>query len=135
MRTVMVIAHILVRLSGVVLIGLGVAFWTGRALMLIPVHEQVGYVFVVSLWTLAVLAARAGAAPSLVGLTLIWGVAIPVLGVKQSQLLVGDGHWVIQVLHLLVGAGAIGLAERLAASLRRVRTPASQPDSRRPGTA
>jgi hypothetical protein len=125
----------LVRLSGLVLIGLGGAFWAGRALMLIPVHEQVGYVFVVSLWTLAVLTARAGAAPSLVGLTLVWGVAIPILGVKQDQLLVGNGHWVIQVLHLLVGAGAIGLAERLAASTGHVRTPASQPDKRRPGTA
>lgn len=130
MRTVMIIAQMLVRLSGLVSIGLGVAFWTGRALTLISVHEQVGYVFVLSLWVLAVLAARAGAGPGLVGLTLVWGAAIVVLGVTQGQLLVGHAHRVIEVLHLLVGGGAIGLAERLTASTRRVRTLAPQPGGR-----
>ena len=41
------------------------------------------------------------------------------LGLTQSQLLPGDAHWVVQVLHLLVGLVAMGLAQDLAARTRR----------------
>ena len=37
----------------------------------------------------------------------------------QAQLLVGDAHVVVQVVHLLVGIVAIGLGEALAAAGRR----------------
>ena len=46
MKTAMVIVQILVRLSGLFIIVLGVAVWTGRALTLIPIHEQLAYVSV-----------------------------------------------------------------------------------------
>ena len=35
------------------------------------------------------------------------------LGLTQALLLNGSAHWIVQVLHLLVGLGAIGLAEML----------------------
>ena len=108
----------LVRLSGLTLIVLGMLFWTGHALTLIPVHMLVGFVLVLSLWALAVLAARAGVHPGLVILAMLWGGLVPVLGLTQDRLLPGDAHWMIQVLHLLVGLGAIGQAEGLAARIR-----------------
>jgi hypothetical protein len=43
-----------------------------------------------------------------------------------SQLLPGDFHWVIKLLHLLVGIAALGLADRLAAEIKRARLPATQ---------
>ena len=109
----------LVRLSGLTLIVLGMLFWTGHALTLIPVHMLVGFVLVLSLWTLAVLAARAGVHPAFVALAIVWGLIVPILGLTQQRLLPGDAHWVIQVLHLLVGLGAIGQAEGLAACIKR----------------
>src|SRR5512137_1769566 len=101
----------LARFSGGIQIILGVLFWTGNALSLLPVHIFFGSLLVLSLWTLAILAARAGVKPGLVALALVWGLVVPILGLTQGQVLVGPSHWVIQVLHLLIGVGAIGQAE------------------------
>ncbi len=114
MQTATMLALTLLRVTGLVQIVLGVLFWTGNALDLIPWHMRIGFVLVVTLWMLALLAARAGVSPALVSLALAWGAAVPVLGLTQARLLPGDGHWVIQVLHLLLGLGAIGMGEELA---------------------
>jgi len=126
MKTAITVVHMLVRLTGLIQIVLGVLFWTGNALTLIPVHMLSGFVFVLSVWTLAVLAARAGVSRGFVVLVIVWGVIVLVLGLTQTQLLPGDVHWVIQVLHLLVGLGAIGQAEGLAARIKNLRTPTLQ---------
>lgn len=115
MTTAKRVALMLVRLTGVVLIVMGVSFWTGHALTLIPAHKQVGYLFVLSLWTLVVLAARAGVSPGFVAAVVLWSLVVPILGLAQDRLLVGDAHWIVKLLHLLVGIVAMGLAERLAA--------------------
>jgi hypothetical protein len=49
----------------------------------------------------------------------LWGLLVVVLGLTQGRLLTGDVHWVIQVLHLLVGLGAIGQAEGLGRRARQ----------------
>jgi len=63
MKTTATVALMLVRLCGLVLVTLGILFWTGNALTLIPVHMLVGLVLVLALWTLAGLAAAAGVRP------------------------------------------------------------------------
>ena len=65
-------------------------------------------------------------AEGLVALGIAWGLIVVALGMTQNQLLPGDFHWVIKVLHLLVGIAALGIAERLAGSIKRSGTPASQ---------
>ena len=53
----------------------------------------------------------------------VWGVIVVALGMTQDSLLTGDLHWLIKVLHLLVGLGAVGMAESLAVrTLRRALT-------------
>ena len=66
MKTAVTAAQMLVRLTGLILIVLGLAFWTGHALGLIPVHKQIGYVFVLALWAEAAFAARAADRKSVV---------------------------------------------------------------------
>lgn len=117
---------ILVGLTGLIQIVLGLLFWTGHADALVKVHIAIGLILVFSLWGLAGLAARAGVTPGLVWLAAIWGLIVPVLGLTQTRLLPGGTHWVIQVLHLLVGLAAIGLGQILAARIREV-LPASSP--------
>jgi hypothetical protein len=51
---------------------------------------------------------------SFVVLAIVWGVITLALGMTQTQLLPGAFHWVIQVIHLVVGLAAIGLGDRLA---------------------
>ena len=118
MRVAAIVLQNLVRVCGLVLIVLGILFWTGNAPTLIPVHMLLGLILVISLWALAFLAARAGAPIGQVVVAILWGLLVPALGVTQDMLLTGDAHWVIQVLHLLVGLAAIAQAEGLA---RRVR--------------
>jgi hypothetical protein len=119
MKTATTIVHMTLRVSGLLLILLGLAIWTGRADQVIPVHMFLGFVLVVSLWTLAFFAARAGVAMGWVVLAVTWGLLAPILGLTQEHLLTGDWHWTIQVLHLLIGLGAIGQGEGLVVRMRR----------------
>ncbi len=121
MRKAVSILQILARFSGAIQIILGVLFWAGIALSLLPVHIFFGSVLVLSLWTLAILAARASVQPGLVALALVWGLVLPIVGLTQGRLLVGPEHWVIQVVHLLLGVGAIGQAESLARRIKQAR--------------
>jgi len=118
MRRATTTAQMLVRATGVVQLLLGGLFWTGNALDLVPLHQTIGFLLVFGLWTLAALAARAGVRPPLVALAAVWGLIVPILGLTQTRLLVGSAHWLIEVLHLLVGLGAIGQAEALAARIK-----------------
>jgi hypothetical protein len=118
MRTVATVAQMLVRLCGLGLIVLGILFWTGNALGVVPVHILLGLVLVLSLWTLAFIAARSGAPIGFVVVAFLWGLLVPLLGLTQDNLLTTDAHWVIQVLHLLVGLVAIGMAEGLGRRIR-----------------
>jgi len=113
-----VVAQMTVRVSGVVLLVLGVIFWTGNLDSLHLVHILLGLLLVLGLWTLALLAARARVAIGLAVLGFAWGVIATVLGLTQINLIVGGGHWVIQVIHLLIGVGAIGIAELLAMRIK-----------------
>jgi hypothetical protein len=79
----------------------------------------VGLVLSLALEVLAALAAWAGVHPGRVVLAVAWGLGVPILGFTQSQLLPGDLHWMVQVLHLLVGLGAIVQAEALATRIKQ----------------
>ena len=125
MQTATAVAQMLVRFTGLLQIVLGALFWSGNDRSIISVHMLLGFVLVLALWALAVLAARVGVRPGLVTLAVLWGGLVPLLGLTQERLLPGDGHWPIQVLHLLVGLGAIGLGEGLATRIRRARGPAT----------
>jgi hypothetical protein len=120
MRTTATVAQWLVRITGLIQIVLGLLFWTGNQLTLVPVHILVGLILVLSLWTLAFIGARSGVQPGLVVVAFLWGLLVPILGLTQSQILTGGAHWLIQVLHLLVGLAAIGQGEALGARIRRL---------------
>jgi hypothetical protein len=114
MKTAITISQWTIRITGLIAILLGLAFWTNNGLSLVPVHMLVGLILVITLWVLAALAARTGVSMGLVALAAGWGLIVPILGVMQSQFLPGGAHWVIEVTHLLVGLVAIGLGNRLA---------------------
>lgn len=123
MKTAVTVSHMTIRVSGLLLILLGIAIWTGRADQFTPLHELLGFVLVLSLWALSFLAARAGVAMRWVVVAVAWGLVAPILGLTQQSLLTGDLHWTIQVLHLLVGLGAIGLGENLARLMKQAASP------------
>lgn len=119
MKTATTVAQMIVRVCGVLLIILGLVFWTGHALRLIPIHMLLGLILVLALWALAAIAATAGVDAGQVILAVILGVIVLALGMAQNSLLPGPSHWVIQVLHLLLGLAAIGDGEALGARIKR----------------
>ena len=133
MRTATTIIQMLVRGLGLIMIVLGLLFWTGNALNLIGLHMLLGMILVLFLWALAIMAARSGISLGLVALGLAWGLIVVSLGMTQNRLLPGDAHWVIKVLHLLVGIVALGIAERLAGSIKRSGMPAPRQNDMMPG--
>jgi hypothetical protein len=118
MMTLTSIAQWIVRLTGPTQVVLGLLFWTGRALTLLPLHMLIGMLFVLGLLVLAGLAAWAGLRWRLVLPTVALGVVIPLFGIVQSRLLPGPGHWVVKLAHLLIGIVAMVVAARLARFIR-----------------
>jgi len=126
MKTTTTVAQLLVRIAGVIQIVLGLLFWTGNATSLIPIHMLIGSILVLSLWVIAITALVAGFNRGLAAFALVWGVLVVALGMTQGALLSGSLHWIIQVLHLVVGLAAMGIAERLAAGIKGTRVQAIQ---------
>jgi hypothetical protein len=53
-------------------------------------------------------------------LAFVWGLVVVILGFTQTEILPGNLHWVIEVLHLFLGMGAIGLGEGISARIKRL---------------
>ena len=113
MRTITAI-QMAIRVVGVVQLVLGILFWTGNALGLGDLHQLLGILLVLGLWTMAALAHRAGVPGGPVAGAAVLGLLVPIVGLTQRELLPGSAHWVIQVIHLLLGIGLLALAENLA---------------------
>ena len=106
-----------IRGAFVVQLILGIAFWTGHLDQLIPFHRLLGIALVLAVWAMAYVAARAGVNGRLVMVAVLWDLVAPVLGLTQEGILPGGFHWTVQILHLVVGFGLIGLAENMARRL------------------
>ena len=79
-----------------------------------------GIVLVLALWAVAGLALQTGARPTLPAVAIAWGVLMAAFGLTQAQILPGDSlHAVVQVAHLVIGLGAVGLGEALGAGANR----------------
>jgi len=113
------VTQIVARAIAVVQVALGILVWTGHGDSLIPVHIAVGLLLVVDLWAAVALGLRSGAPTGLAVLALVWSVGMPVFGLVQANVLTGDIHVAVQVLHLAVGLAAVGLVEGLARNSRR----------------
>lgn len=114
------IASIVLRVCGLLALILGILFWNGSLLNLIPVHMLLGVLVVLSLWIIGVGQAFApdGSWP-LAAVALAAGVLVIIVGIRQSSLLIGTFHWVIQVIHLLLGVLAVGIGQIGAARYRK----------------
>lgn len=123
MKVVAVAAQTLVRLTGVILVILGLLIWWSDSVRsLTPLHIWTGFILVLSYWVLAIAAGLAGLNAGLVVLNILWGLFVVYFGLTHGQLLPGSAHWIIQVLHLLVGVATVGLGEWLGARVKQSRS-------------
>ena len=110
----------IVRLIGFAALVLGIMLWTGNGAAYVKLHMWLGFIVTFALLLLIVISLLSRIGPMLPLLALVWAIVLPVLGIAQLRVVLGPNHWIIQVVHLVLGLGAIGLAETLGArSLRR----------------
>ena len=121
MRVAITVSHMLVRVLGVLLLILGILIWAEGAAGLIPWHMLIGLVFVIALIVLAAVSVRAGAPVGMATGAAVLAILVLVLGMTQTGLMPGGVHWVIQVLHLVLGMAAVGIGEAIGGRLRRIR--------------
>lgn len=114
------IALMIVRIGVLIELALGILFWTGNADSLQIVHIVIGILVVLSLWTMGIAQGLQGGSFGLALATFVLGFLLALLGLFQKGWLVEQYHWVIQVIHLLLGLSAIGLAEMIGGRYRRM---------------
>jgi hypothetical protein len=109
---------LIIRITGIFQVLLGIAFWTGNALPLIPVHMLVGSTFVLALLVFGIRAGAKGAGAGRAALVMGWGAFVLAFGMTQAQILPGPYHWIIRTLHLSVGIVAMALADRTSRTMK-----------------
>ena len=105
--------------AAAVLLALGVYIWTGSADQLITLHVVVGVLLVLSLWTIAAIAASSGVSAVIVGVAVVWSFVAVLLGLTQEELVTGDWHWTIQALHLVIAMAMVGWCQVLVVLMRK----------------
>lgn len=119
MRIAIVVIQNAVRVLGLVLIVLGILFWTGHALNLLTLHMRLGETLSALLILSAILAMVSRVNPVLAGIAIFWALLVVFFGMRMGQLLPGPAHELIRVLHFLIGLVAIAFSESLAARAKR----------------
>lgn len=114
------IASVVLSFAGLLALFLGLLFWTNSALNLIQMHMLLGLLAVGALWVIGIGQALSnGGSWGVAASALVVGAAMIVLGWTQSSLMVGELHWIIQVLHLVLGLLVIGMGHMGAARYRK----------------
>lgn len=103
------------RAAAAIQVILGIGFWTGNWAGLVGIHMLIGVLFVLALWVIAGISISQRRAVGLAVFAIVWGVVIAGFGMMQRGMLVGDMHWLIRVVHLVISLAAMPVAERLAA--------------------
>jgi hypothetical protein len=114
------IASIVLSLAGLLALALGLLFWTGAALNLVSMHMLLGLLAVGALLVIGVgQALSTGGSWLLAICALVVGVLMLFIGMNQASLMVGELHWVIRVIHLVLGLLTIALGHMGAARYRK----------------
>lgn len=100
------------QLAGVGAVTLGLLNWFFH-INFIEIHMLFGVLVTLALLITGIVAVFARGLRVLGAISIVLALIVPVFGRTQMLILVGDLHWLIQVAHLLVGATAVILIERI----------------------
>ena len=106
------------RLVGVSALILGIILWTG-SLGPLKIHIFTGFIMSITMLLIGLVGFFARVKPALPIIAIAWALLLPYVGFAQFKLFPGPGHVAIQVIHLLIGICAIGIAEALATKIKR----------------
>jgi len=119
------IALMVLRISVLINLILGILFWTSiidnQGITLL--HIILGILAVLSLFTIGILQGLRGGSFGLALATFVVGFLLAFVGLGQLNWLLPDPnphHWIIQVIHLVLGISAIGLGEMIGGRYNRM---------------
>ena len=81
------------------------------------IHMLFGLIVALALLILAVLAVFTTGLARLGAIGIVYALVMPIFGVTQQTILVGDLHWLVETAHLAVGFGAVALIGTISARL------------------
>jgi hypothetical protein len=115
-------AQWIVRICGILALIFGLLLWAGDLpLTLLPVHILLGVLVVLGLWLLAAVSSQMGIPLGMAAGAALIGVLVLIVGFTQDSLLPGGAHWIMQLLHLILGMAAVASGEMIGGRLRRAR--------------
>ena len=83
------------------------------------IHMLFGLLVAIALLILAVMAVFTSGLSRLGAIGIAYALIMPIFGVTQHMILVGNLHWLIEAAHLLVGFGAIAFIATISARFTR----------------
>jgi uncharacterized membrane protein YuzA (DUF378 family) len=107
-------------LAGIGAITLGLLHWFFR-ISFLQIHMLFGVVVTLALLSAGSVAVSTKELRVLGAIAIVFALIVPVFGITQMQILVGDFHWLIRVAHLLVGAAAVILTERIGEQYMQIK--------------
>jgi hypothetical protein len=116
------IALMTLRITVLINLVLGILFWTstidnsGVTLL----HIVLGILAVISLFTIGILQGLRGGSFGMALATFAVGFLLLFVGLYQTRWLLNANHWIIQVIHLILGLSAIGLGEMIGGRYNRM---------------
>lgn len=119
MRTITIFDWIL-RIAGLGALVLGLLIWTLQ-LNIITYHMLFGLLVTLALLAISFLATLTRGLRVLGIIGIVYAFILPILGVNQDSLFIGNLHWLIQAIHMLVGIGALAYAGILSMRYRRLK--------------
>jgi hypothetical protein len=102
------ILQIIAGIAGICALALGLTIWIAN-INLISIHMIFGILVALSLLVMGILAVGTSGLRIWGIVGIVYAIIVPVFGLSQFNILVGNLHWIIQTLHMLVGIGAIVL--------------------------
>jgi hypothetical protein len=109
-------------IAGLCALILGLLFWIAQ-IDFISFHMLFGLIVALALLILSIVAVFTRGMRLLGVVGIVYALIVPIFGLTQSRLLIGNMHWLIQTAHLLVGLGALALIAGISTRYLRLKRP------------
>jgi hypothetical protein len=112
--------RIIATISALLAVAFGMGTYTHADLT--NIHMLFGLIVALTLLILSVIAIFTNGLRRLGIIGIVYAFIVPIFGVKQQLILVGNLHWLIETAHLAVGFAALALIGAIAGRLTRRKT-------------
>jgi hypothetical protein len=114
--------QIIASIAALVAVSLGLGTYTHADFT--NIHMLFGLIVALILLTLAVMAVFTSGLRRLGAIGIVYALIVPIFGVTQQMILVGDLHWLVETTHLVVGFGALAFIGAIGERFTRRKTAA-----------